>query len=262
MKPFVTVIIPTYNSAHTIHITLDSLKRQSYKNIEIIVVDDGSTDNTKDILKDYNVKYLQQKNQGPAGARNLGLKHAKGEIIVFTDADCKVPTHFISAFISGYERYNVAGVGGYMEAHKGVANYNPFAFFEKWRSKHLFGIDPNKEILGGIECPAGGTNSVSYKKKVLEEVEGFNPSLRTGEEMDLKKKICDKGYKILFIPIKVEHFHEYSLQRFLQQAIQRGTGKDANKKMVYVKFLLYSPLIFYTITKKIIKYRKKKLHKL
>ena len=74
-------------------------------------------------------------------------------------------------------------------------------------------------------------------------------------------KSMEQLYQENGIPIKVEHFHEYSLQRFLQQAIQRGTGKDANKKMVYVKFLLYSPLIFYTITKKIIKYRKKKLHK-
>lgn len=87
----VSIIIPTYNSESTICRAIDSCLKQTYKEIEIIVVDDGSTDKTKDILKRYDdepkVKYVYQENQERSVARNNGLYMAKGELIQFLDAD-------------------------------------------------------------------------------------------------------------------------------------------------------------------------------
>jgi glycosyltransferase involved in cell wall biosynthesis len=89
----ISIIIPVYNVAKYIGICLDSLVKQTYKNIEIIVVDDGSTDDSLKIIKDYEKKYpklikaLSEKNSGPSSARNLGLKHATGEYISFVDSD-------------------------------------------------------------------------------------------------------------------------------------------------------------------------------
>lgn len=87
----VSVIIPSYNSARTILRAIDSVINQSYRNLEIIIVDDGSTDNTKEIINEYIkssiIKYYFQENQGPSIARNNGVGFASGEYIAFLDAD-------------------------------------------------------------------------------------------------------------------------------------------------------------------------------
>ena len=88
-NPKVSVIIPTYNSAQFIIETLESVFAQTYKNYEVIVVDDGSTDNTKEVLKPYmsKIRYIYKENGGPASARNVGIKNARGEYIAFLDSD-------------------------------------------------------------------------------------------------------------------------------------------------------------------------------
>lgn len=88
----ITVIIPTYNRGSLLKRAVDSVLNQTYKNIEIIVVDDCSTDNTEKIMKDYNqisfIKYIKlTKNSGACVARNVGIKNAKGNIIAFLDSD-------------------------------------------------------------------------------------------------------------------------------------------------------------------------------
>lgn len=89
MNPVVSVIIPTYNTAKYIGHTIDSVLGQNYKDYEIIVVDDGSTDNTKEVLEPYmeQIRYIRQKNSGRAGARNTGIRAARGKYIAFLDSD-------------------------------------------------------------------------------------------------------------------------------------------------------------------------------
>ena len=88
-NPKVSVVIPTYNSAQFIVETLESVFAQTYKDYEVIVVDDGSTDNTKEVLKPYmsRIRYIYKENGGPASARNEGIKNARGEYIAFLDSD-------------------------------------------------------------------------------------------------------------------------------------------------------------------------------
>ena len=87
----VSIIIPTFNTGKYVKEAVDSAVNQTYKNKEIIVVDDGSTDNTREILDFYvrqeKIKYIYQENKGLAGARNTGIKAAKGEFIAFLDSD-------------------------------------------------------------------------------------------------------------------------------------------------------------------------------
>src|SRR4030042_1812239 len=87
--PKVSVIIPTYNRAHFILEAIQSVLAQTYADYEIIVVDDGSTDNTKDVLRTYGdkLKYFYQNNRGPAAARNLAISKSEGEYIAFLDSD-------------------------------------------------------------------------------------------------------------------------------------------------------------------------------
>lgn len=88
LKPLVSIIIPAFNAETFITAALDSIWAQTYTKYEVIVVDDGSTDTTAKILKNYKkIIFLQQENKGISSARNLALKYAQGEVIAFLDAD-------------------------------------------------------------------------------------------------------------------------------------------------------------------------------
>jgi glycosyltransferase involved in cell wall biosynthesis len=113
--PLVSIIIPTYNNVHTIYHTLESCFNQTYTNIEIIVIDDGSTDDTKTILEPYiqkkQITYIYKINGRAASARNVGLAYAKGEFIQFLDADDILLPEKISIQIEYLLRYSdISGV--------------------------------------------------------------------------------------------------------------------------------------------------------
>ena len=90
MEPFFSVVIPTYNRAHLIKKTIESVRQQTFSNWELIVVDDGSTDNTKEVvlsIDDERIHYVYQNNAERGVARNNGFHHSKGRYICFLDSD-------------------------------------------------------------------------------------------------------------------------------------------------------------------------------
>lgn len=233
--PKISVAIPTFNRKEKLKCALEPLFNQTYpKNkYEIIVVDDGSTDGINDLLKHFqkkfsNLIYLKQNHRGPAAARNLGIKKSTGEIIFFTDDDCIVPRNWIEKFVRVYQKYpGVAGVGGYLEADEYTLKTNIFARYESYIARIAYRTDRG-EYLGGFECPAGGTANISYRKNILEEVGGFDETypVAAGEDADLKLRICLKGYKLAYVPVKVTHIQDYGMQRFVKQNIVRGAGES------------------------------------
>lgn len=106
-NPLISIIVPVYNSAKYLPKCLDSIISQTYQNLEIILVNDGSTDNSEKIIntyakKDSRIKTITQKNQGQSSARNAGLKEAKGSYISFVDSDDQINPSFISKLFSLY----------------------------------------------------------------------------------------------------------------------------------------------------------------
>lgn len=92
----ISVVIPTYNEEKDIADCLNSLKQQSYKPLEVIIVDDGSTDNTRNIIKNFkDIKLIEGQHKGPGFSRNLGAKTAKGHILIFVDADMTFDKDYI-----------------------------------------------------------------------------------------------------------------------------------------------------------------------
>jgi len=87
--PLISIIIPTFNRADWIKAAIESVLKQTYQNFELLIIDDGSTDNTKKIISfcDKKIKYYFQKNKGPSAARNFGIKEANGKYICFLDSD-------------------------------------------------------------------------------------------------------------------------------------------------------------------------------
>ncbi len=114
MNPIcVSVIVPAYNASATIGRTLEALSKQNCSQpFEVIVVDDGSVDNTADIVRSFAVgaSYVRQDNAGPASARNHGAQLAQGEFLAFTDSDCIPHEDWISQLMEGFGR--AAGGGG------------------------------------------------------------------------------------------------------------------------------------------------------
>jgi GT2 family glycosyltransferase len=228
-SPWVSLIIPTFRRPEALRRCLEAASRQDYARYEIIVVDDASGDDTAERVRHAfpHVKVLVQvENRGPAAARNLGLAQACGEIIAFTDDDCLVPVDFISSLVAGYAAHpEVVGVGGYMEAPEALLARNLLARYEAHLTHRVYGAGSEPKT-GGWECPAGGTNAMSYRRRVLLEVGGFDETfpVAAGEDADLKWRVTQAGGRLLYVPARVIHCRDYALASFWRQQIQRGVG--------------------------------------
>ena len=110
-KMFVTVILPAYNAEKYISETLDCMLNQTYKNIEVLCINDGSIDNTENIIKEYvkkdsRVRLYTQENKGLPATRNIGIEMAKGELITFIDADDTCSLNTIETSVRLFEENN------------------------------------------------------------------------------------------------------------------------------------------------------------
>jgi len=187
-----SVIIPAYNAEATIGQCLESMTRQSFKNFEIIVVDDGSKDRTPEIVQEFSkIRLLKQKNAGPAVARNKGAKEAKGEIIIFTDSDCVADRNWLEEMLKPFSEKNVAGVQGMYKSKQKeiIARLIQLEIEQRYAKmmKHKF-ID------------FIGTYSAAYRKNVFEEMKGFDTSfpIASGEDTDFSFRVSRAGYKMVF----------------------------------------------------------------
>ena len=105
----ISIIIPMYNTEQYIECCLDSIRRQTYKNLEVIMIDDGSTDNVATICKKYcnkdsRFRYFYKQNEGVSIARNMGLEIANGDIIAFVDSDDYIKENMIENMVSKMEK--------------------------------------------------------------------------------------------------------------------------------------------------------------
>lgn len=143
-QKLVTVIIPTYNRAHLVVEAIRSVKAQSYPAIQIIVADDGSRDDTaRSVAQFEDVEYYYQENKGQAGARNLGLKHAKGEYIASLDSDDTWNTDFLETAVGALERFEADFVFLNWTQISGVKEFS--SDWERSRRWRRYGGDQNGE---------------------------------------------------------------------------------------------------------------------
>jgi len=228
-----SVILASYNRLNLLKNLLDSLAKQDIPldQFEVIVVDNGSTDGSREFLRDfkppYSFQYYQlEGNPGPAKARNLGVKNAQSEIVFFTDDDCVVPINWISSYFKVLGKHSeVTAVGGYQRAPEEILKTNSLAQYEWFISSKIYGVS-DQEYIGGFETPGVVTNNMAIRKVAFEKVGCFDEEfvVAAGEDADLKKRLIDSGYKLMYYPLGVEHHHRYDLNRFIQQSFFRGIG--------------------------------------
>jgi len=183
-NPTVSVIIPTYNRAHLVGRAIRSVLNQTYQDFEIIVVDDGSTDNTEEVVKGFNddrIRYIRHdENRGGAAARNTGIKAAQGEYIAFLDSDDEwLPEKLerqVKAFEKSDSRVGVIYTGSIAVSQNGEATTDYKA--PKLRGSIL------RELLISNQIIGGGSN-VMVKRELLKKLGGFDEALPSCQDWDL-----------------------------------------------------------------------------
>ncbi|MBL7196918.1 MAG: glycosyltransferase [Candidatus Omnitrophica bacterium] len=218
MKPKVSIIVPVYNGEKTLSLCLDSLMDLDYpkEDLEIIVVDNGSTDETAKIIKQYPVKYVFEPHKGRARARNKGIKSTQGEFIAFLDADCIAHKDWIRNLLKGCNGSLVGGCGG--EIH----SYNPSTFWEKYAENR--GFFHQERFIGKENLiPTLRTANVMYPKSVLENIGLFDEAFYNAEDQELSLKIALRGLKLSYTPDAiVYHKHRNSLRGLCKQFFEYG----------------------------------------
>lgn len=215
----VSVVIPAYNAAATIDRCLAGLAAQSYPpdRYEVIVVDDGSTDDTGVRIKSTGVKYLYQPNQGPATARNNGAAEANGDIILFTDADCIPTANWIAEMVKPFSDPEVIAVkGAYRCKQSGlVARFVQLEFEER------FAMLEKAESIDMID-----TYAAAIRKNIFADLHGFDTSFpkANNEDTELSYRMAALGKKMVFNPKAIVYHlnHPASIRRYATLKFSRG----------------------------------------
>ena len=212
MKPYISVVICAHNEEKRLLESLNTVKDQDFpkEKYEIVVVDNASTDNTAEIAKAAGARVVEEKQKGIAFARQKGSEEALGEIIVFTDADTKVPKHWLKTIADAYEKdEKLIGFGGTYKINTGT---KASQFFINNGMYYLYFLA--RIITGGWMLI--GPN-MSYKKWAFEKTGGFNTKLSQGEDTDISEKLQKFGKVKL-----INHFYVFQSGRRFEQGLIKG----------------------------------------
>ena len=223
--PLVSVVIPMRNEEKNAARCLVSLKNQDFTNMEIIVVDDGSIDNTSKISLQYADKVITTERKGISFAKNTGIRNAKGDYVVFTDADCVPEKDWLVELLKGFCEERIVSVGG--------PNLNTltcnilsesidriFYFLSKLGFRYGVCSGSSRFVEHNPGC------NVIYKKSIFQKVGLFNENLVTSEDEEMDCRIIKNGYKIYYMSgAKVRHFRRDSSVSFLRQLYRYAVGK-------------------------------------
>jgi glycosyltransferase involved in cell wall biosynthesis len=195
VKPLVSVIIPNYNYAQYLREAIDSVLNQTYSNLEIIVVDDGSKDDSKKVLSGYGekIKTIFQQNQGVSAARNNGAKASGGEFIAFLDADDVWLPEKIEKQIRKFGLDKNLGL-----VHVGVEEIDADGKRIQTLLNGLEGTVSHELLLLKRAVILGGGSGLMIPRKVFDEVGGFDLRLSTSADWDIFYRIASR-YAVGFV---------------------------------------------------------------
>jgi O-antigen biosynthesis protein len=223
--PKVSVVVASYNGERTLQACLDSLQQLNYPNYEVILVDDGSTDATPRVaLTHPSVRYFRhEENLGLSIARNTGIAAATGDIIAFTDSDCRADEDWLHYLVGDLLNSEFAGMGGpnFLPPEDSVVA--AAVMVSPGGPAHVMLTDRQAEHIPGC--------NMAFYKWALAEVGGFDPIFRqAGDDVDICWRLQQAGYRIGFSPAAfVWHYRRSTVGAYLKQ--QRGYG-DAEALLV------------------------------
>jgi glycosyltransferase involved in cell wall biosynthesis len=231
--PFVSVIVCSYNGGRTLAACLESLGKLNYPDYEVILVDDGSTDDTAYVAAQFpRVRYFHQTNQGLSRARNTGAAAAKGEVLAYTDSDCMADVDWLYYLIETLLSGDYAGVGGpnitppaqnWIQACVAAAPGGP---------SHVLLTDTIAEHIPGC--------NMAFYRWAFESLGGFDPEYhKAGDDVDFCWRIQQAGWVIAFSPAAlVWHYRRFTLRAFFKQ--QDGYG-EAESLLRFKHLIFFGP---------------------
>jgi O-antigen biosynthesis protein len=211
--PRVSVVVCSYNGGPTLDQCLRSLMALDYPDFEVLLIDDGSSDDTKEIAARFpKVRAIHQSNQGLSVARNVGLALATGEIVAYTDSDCFADPDWLTHLVAQLETCNAAGVGGPNLAPEDGA---VAAYVAACPGQPMHVLESNQVAEHVPGC------NMAYRREALQAINGFDPQFRkAGDDVDLCWRLQQAGYWITFAPGAFVWHHRRQTPRayFRQQA--------------------------------------------
>lgn len=226
-EPLASVVIPVYNGERFLGDALESVFDQDYERIEIVVIDDGSQDRTNEIVRGFpGARYVRQRNQGPAAARNTGIALSSGEVVSFLDADDVMLRHRISSQVSVLLR----------ETSTGCVLARQRLFTEPGQPMPT-GIprDPVFDDLGGVQ-----PQSAMVRRSVLDGVGRFDPAYRVGEGIEWLSRLRGAAVGIAVVDevLTLKRVHpgnhdtkqfEPALLRMIREHIRRESPVEVSR---------------------------------
>ena len=221
-----SVIIPLYNRPEEINELLMSLTKQTFQNFEVIVVEDGSSLKSEEIVKNYSsklaVKYFYKQNSGPGLSRNVGAELASGEYLIFFDSDCIIPENYFDNVDSSLNRKYTDALGGPDKAHptftdiQKAINYSMTSFFTTG------GIRGGKKSMDKFH-PRSFNLGVS--KKAFDAIGGYG-TMRFGEDIDFSLRLLEEEFSTQLIPeAYVFHKRRTDFRKFFKQVYNSGIAR-------------------------------------
>lgn len=219
----ISVVIPAFNAEATISEVVEAVRGQDLsEELEVIVVDDGSTDLTAARARQSGAVVVHQGNRGPAETRNTGWRTAHGETVLFTDSDCRPHRDWARKLLAGFASPEVAAVAG------SYGIWNP----QSWLARHIHAEIMERHAGMPSSIRAFGSYNVAIRKEILESLDGFDDNYprASGEDNDLSYRILEAGFTIAFRrEALVDHLHQESIFRYLKEQARHG----------YYRMLLY-----------------------
>jgi glycosyltransferase involved in cell wall biosynthesis len=218
--PTISVIVPAFDAAATIERCIQALLRQSMPTeaYEIIVVDDGSADDTATRAIQAGARVVRlASNVGPGGARNTGVAVARGETIVFTDADCEPTPEFLTELTTPLRDPQVGGAKGvYLSKQRSlVARFVQLEY--EHRDQHA-ARQPWLDVVATYAC--------CYRRRDLMRIGGFDPRLRVCEDQELSFRLAASGVRTALVPgARTYHTHCDGLWRYVRKKFRIARWK-------------------------------------
>ncbi|MFP4047278.1 MAG: glycosyltransferase, partial [Bacteroidales bacterium] len=221
-----SLIVPVYNRPNEVEELLESLTKQTRKDFEVVIVEDGSDLKSDTIVDNYkgelDIRYFFKPNSGPGQSRNYGYERAEGNYCIFLDSDCILPPHYFETVRTELANNYVDAFGGPDRAHTSFSklqkaiNYSMTSFFTTG------GIRGGKKKLDKF-FPR--SFNMGYSREVFDKTQGFS-KMRFGEDIDMSIRIIENGFHTKLIPeAYVYHKRRTNLRQFFKQVFNSGIAR-------------------------------------